>query len=183
MESAENIEQLAAEIRGALGPNGQVIIDVIPEVELIIGPQSAVPELGPQETQNRFGRVFEEFLKVFANAEHPLVLFIDDLQWADGPSLNLMRRIADCDGLGHVFVIGAYRDNEVDAAHPLSLLLESLEAIDVPINHIELGPLNEEDVGARDTSHADPDGPSPGEPGLSLPAGGGDLPVHPGPPS
>ncbi|MDA1101568.1 MAG: serine/threonine-protein kinase PknK [Proteobacteria bacterium] len=147
-ESADGIEQLAAEIGEALGPNGQVIIDVIPEVELIIGPQPAVPELGPQETQNRFGRVFEEFLKVFAKARHPLVIFIDDLQWADGPSLNLMRRIASCEGLGHVVVIGAYRDNEVDAAHPLSLLRESLEAIDFPIVDIELGPLNEADVGA-----------------------------------
>ncbi len=142
-ESGARLEGLAGRLREALGPNGQVILDVIPEVELILGPQPAAPELGPQESQNRFMRVFEAFLGAFAAAGHPLVLFLDDLQWADGPSLTLLRHLAARDRPGHLMLVGAYRDNEVDAAHPLSLTVEALRKDGREVQQIEVGPLSE----------------------------------------
>ena len=90
-ESSTQLEQWRSKILTAVGNNGQVVIDVIPEVELIIGKQAEVPQLSGTEAQNRFNRVFTQFINVFAKEEHPLVLFLDDLQWADSATLKLMQ--------------------------------------------------------------------------------------------
>ncbi|MDM8519475.1 AAA family ATPase [Anaerolineales bacterium HSG6] len=123
-----------------LGESGQVIVDVIPNLEQLIGPQPAVPELGPMESQNRFNLFFQNFIQLFAQPEHPLVIFLDDLQWADTASLKLLNLLMTTDSQ-NLFVIGAYRDNEVDAAHPLILGLEEIEKAGGIVNTITLGPL------------------------------------------
>ncbi|WP_293155216.1 AAA family ATPase [Okeania sp. SIO2C9] len=107
----------------ALGNNGQVIIDVIPEVELIIGKQPPVPVLGGNEAQNRFNLVFGNFIDVFCHKEHPLTLFLDDLQWADLATLQLMERILIEGQTEYLLLLGAYRDNEVSSGHPLAISL------------------------------------------------------------
>ena len=103
----------------ALGPHGQLIVDLVPELKLIVGEQQPVPDLPPQEAQRRFRLVFQRFIQVFARPEHPLALFIDDLQWLDTATLDLLEHLLAQPDLRHLLVIGAYRDTEVDAAHPL----------------------------------------------------------------
>ena len=126
----------------ALGPNGQVMIDVVPEIELIIGPQPAMPTLPPVEAQNRLNLVFQNFIRVFTTSEHPLVLFLDDLQWADGASLNLVRLLMTAPDNQYLFVIGAYRDNEVHETHPLMLTLNEIRKAGSAVNHIVLRSLD-----------------------------------------
>ena len=106
-------------LQKAVSPNGQLIVGLIPEVELIIGQQPPVPELPPQEAQNRFQMVLLRFLGVFARPEHPLVLFLDDLQWLDAATLELIEQLATGQDVRHLLLIGAYRDNEVGPTHPL----------------------------------------------------------------
>ncbi|MCP4135128.1 MAG: AAA family ATPase [bacterium] len=125
----------------ALGESGQVVIDVIPEVELIMGKQPPVQKLEPEQARNRFHLVFRSFIRVFAGKESPLVIFMDDLQWADGPSLRLIEQFMTDMNTGHVLIIGAYRDTEVDASHSVSLLLEILRKAGSTINMITLAPL------------------------------------------
>ncbi|MHA7131197.1 AAA family ATPase [Algoriphagus namhaensis] len=125
-ESKDKLEEWARKIKGALEPNAQLIIDLIPELELIIGKQPAVQELTPAEAQNRFLLLFTNFVKVFASKEHPLVIFLDDLQWTDIPTLNLISRLVISQELHHLMIIGAYRDNAVDSTHPLTLTLEDI---------------------------------------------------------
>ena len=144
-ESVEHLEKWRSRLQDALGVNGQVVIDVIPEVAAIIGEQPAIPELAPTESQNRFSLVFQNFIRVFTTAEHPLVIFLDDLQWADSASLNalqLMMRTSD----QYLFLIGAYRDNEVTAAHPLMLALTEIQKAGTPVNSISLSPLDRDRV-------------------------------------
>jgi predicted ATPase len=107
-------------------PYGQIIIDVIPEVELIIGKQPPIAEVGATETQNRFNRVFGQFIRVFSSAEYPLVIFLDDLQWADSATLKLIELMMTDAQTQYLFLIGAYRDNEVNYSHPLTIMLEGL---------------------------------------------------------
>ncbi len=139
-ESESQLNQWRDNLLGAVGVNGQVIVEVIPEIELIIGQQPEVPELGPNESQNRFNLVFQNFIKVFTQPEHPLALFIDDLQWADGASLKLMQLLMGSRSPG-LFLIGAYRDNEVSAAHPLMLTLDEIAKTGAVIQRISLAPL------------------------------------------
>jgi len=127
-----------------LGLNGQVIIDVIPEMALIIGNQPSVEELDPTGTHNRFNAVFGNFIRVLASKEHPLVIFIDDLQWADSPSLDLIRDIMMNQELRHLLFLGAYRDNEVDQSHPLIATLKEIENIKGEILSLTLSPLRPE---------------------------------------
>src|SRR5262245_41174001 len=115
-------------LREALGPNGQLMVDLVPELKLIIGEQGSVPELPPQDAQRRFQFVFRQFLAVFARPEHPLALFLDDLQWLDAATLDLLEHLLNHPDSRHVLLIGAYRDNEVTAAHPLMRKLESIRA-------------------------------------------------------
>src|SRR5437870_3986439 len=101
----------------ALGPNGRLIVDLVPELKLIIGEQPPVPELPPQDAQGRFQLVFRRFINVFAQPEHPLVLFVDDLQWLDTATLDLMEDLLTRRDVQHLMLIGAYRDNEVNSDH------------------------------------------------------------------
>jgi predicted ATPase len=118
-----------------------VITEVIPEVELIVGPQEPVAPLSPAEAQNRFNLVFESFVRVFATAQHPLTLFLDDLQWADLPSLSLVSRFMTDTNTSHMLLVGAYRDNEVDAAHPLMLTVDRMRATGADIETVAVPPL------------------------------------------
>jgi PAS domain S-box-containing protein len=125
----------------ALGSNGQVITDVIPEVELIIGQQPVTPQLGATESQNRFNVVFKKFIDVFAKKEHPLVIFLDDLQWTDLASLKLIERLTTDPDSQYLLMVGAYRDSEVSAIHPLMLTLDKIQKAGIQIGHITLQPL------------------------------------------
>ncbi|MBF8276403.1 MAG: serine/threonine protein kinase [Candidatus Brocadiaceae bacterium] len=125
----------------ALGHNGQVIIDVIPDVEHVTGKQPPVPQLGPQETQNRFNQVFQQFIGVLATERHPLVIFLDDLQWVDLGSLKLLKTVTSHPDCRYVYLVGAYRDNEVDGAHALTLAVDGFGKTGVVINKITLSPL------------------------------------------
>jgi predicted ATPase/signal transduction histidine kinase/CheY-like chemotaxis protein len=140
-ESEERVTHWRAGLRGALGPNGQVLVEVIPDLTFLIGPQPPVARLGPAETEQRFNIVFQRFLEVLCSDDHPLFLFLDDLQWADTATLRLMKRMMTDPGVHHLLVAGAYRDDEVDAAHPLMLTLDQLRAEDAVITSITLGPL------------------------------------------
>ena len=126
-ETDAQIRQWKTKIIGAVGENGQVIIDMIPEVELLIGKQPPVPKLSPAAAQNRFNLLCEKFIRVFTSAEHPLVIFLDDLQWADSASLKLIKLLMSDVDTPYLLLIGAYRDNEVSAAHPLMLTLEEIK--------------------------------------------------------
>ena len=157
-ESEVQIQQWRSKILAAFGPSGQVIIDVIPEVELIVGKQQPVPELGPIESQNRFNLVFEQFIQAFYSKEHPLVIFLDDLQWADSETLKLIELIMADSETKYLFLIGAYRDNEVSPTHPLMLMLDSLCHNKAIINSITLVPLKLEHISQliADTLHLGP---------------------------
>jgi predicted ATPase/signal transduction histidine kinase/CheY-like chemotaxis protein/tRNA A-37 threonylcarbamoyl transferase component Bud32 len=130
----------------ALGSNGQIIIDVIPEIEWIIGAQPAVPQLGPTESQNRFNFVFQNLMRVFCQPEHPLVMFLDDLQWVDSATLKLLELVMTDQDNTALFLIGAYRDNEVEPTHPLMTTLDKLREESVLINQITLKPLAFEQI-------------------------------------
>jgi serine/threonine protein kinase len=110
----------------ALGPNGLLIVDLVPELKLIIGEQPPIPVLPPQDAQRRFQLVFRRFIAVFARPEHPLALFLDDLQWLDAATLDLLEDLLRQPDVRHLMLIGAYRDNEVDSAHPLMHKLEAI---------------------------------------------------------
>ena len=130
----------------ALGPNGQLIVNLIPEVEFVIGKQPPVAELPPQEARNRFQLVFRRFLGAFATAEHPLALFLDDLQWLDTATLELLERLITDPDVRHVLLIGAYRDNEVSSSHPLMRTLAAIREAGAKTQEIVLAPLGLEDV-------------------------------------
>jgi predicted ATPase/serine phosphatase RsbU (regulator of sigma subunit)/tRNA A-37 threonylcarbamoyl transferase component Bud32 len=140
-ESPEQIQQWRSDLLTALGKNGQVISEVIPEVELIIGKQPAAPTLPPAETRNRFNLVLQKFIKVFTRPTHPLVIFLDDLQWADSASLKLIQLLMTAPESQFLFLVGAYRSNEVSAAHPLMVTLEEIRKAGSPLNQITLAPL------------------------------------------
>jgi PAS domain S-box-containing protein len=141
-ESKVQIASWREKLLTALTENGQIIIEAIPEVELITGSQPAVPELAPTEAQNRFNRVFQNFISVFAKHEHPLVLFLDDLQWADEASLKLIQLLMSSGECPYLYVIGAYRDNEVSQSHLLLLTLEAIRRVGGKVEQIHLKPLN-----------------------------------------
>jgi predicted ATPase/signal transduction histidine kinase/serine phosphatase RsbU (regulator of sigma subunit)/tRNA A-37 threonylcarbamoyl transferase component Bud32 len=156
-ENEKEIVNWRNQLLNALGTNGQVIIEVIPEVEQVIGPQPAIPELGPTEAQNRFNLVFQNFIKVFTRPEHPLVLFLDDLQWADGASLKLIQLLMTAHDSKYLFLMGAYRDNEVSPTHPLMLTLEEIQKTEAIIQTLTLSPLSMLDLTQLicDTLHCD----------------------------
>jgi serine/threonine protein kinase len=134
-------------LRGALGPNGQFMVDLVPELRLIIGDQPPVFALPPQDAQHRFQVVFRRFVSVFARPEHPLVLFLDDLQWLDGATLDLLEHLATEPELRHLLLVGAYRDNEVTHAHPLIRRLAAIRSAGGRVQECVLAPLTLEDVG------------------------------------
>jgi predicted ATPase/signal transduction histidine kinase/tRNA A-37 threonylcarbamoyl transferase component Bud32 len=154
-EGADGIAAWRRRIQAALGENGQLVIDLIPEVGLVLGPQPPVPALSLSEAETRLRRVLREFMTSFATAEHPLAMFLDDLQWADPASLKLLVDLVTPPAVGHLLVVGAYRDNEVGPAHPLRRTLDETGATGAAILTLLLGPLPEAHVGelVADTVH------------------------------
>ncbi|MES2073543.1 MAG: AAA family ATPase [Pseudomonadota bacterium] len=130
----------------AVGNNGQLMVDLIPELRFVIGEQAATIELAPDEALNRFQTVFRQFLGIFAVAERPLIIFLDDLQWIDPASLKLLEHLMTHSEVRHVLFIGAYRDNEVSAAHPLMLAKDAIQKAQASVHEIVLAPLQQNDV-------------------------------------
>ncbi|MGK7900208.1 MAG: AAA family ATPase, partial [Hormoscilla sp.] len=145
-EDDAQLQEWKGKILSAVGQNGQVLIEVIPELERIIGQQPTLPELSGSAAQNRFNLLFEKFIAVLSTKEHPLVLFLDDLQWADSASLNLLQMMMGLSQTGYLLLLGAYRDNEVFPAHPLMLTLDAIGQTLATINRITLAPLSQEDL-------------------------------------
>src|SRR5580700_430639 len=131
----------------ALGPNGRLMIDLVPELNLVIGEQPPVPELPPHDAHGRFKLVFRRFIGVFARPEHPLALFLDDLQWLDAATLDMLVDLFTQPDVQQLLVIGAYRDNEVDSAHPLMRKLDAIRKAGARVGEINLAPLAREDLG------------------------------------
>jgi PAS domain S-box-containing protein len=158
-EPDNQLQQWRSQLLIALGSNGQLIIDVIPEVELIIGQQQPVSEVGGAEAQNRFNRIFQQFVRVFCSAEHPLTIFLDDLQWIDSATLQLIELMLLDEQAQSLLLIGAYRDNEVYPTHPLVLMLEKLRNQGAVLQEIMLSPLTIEPLGQliAETLHRDAD--------------------------
>ena len=150
-------------LQEVLVANGQLIINLIPEVEFIIGKQPSVPNLPPQDARNRFQLVFRRFLGAFARQEHPLALFLDDLQWLDAASLELMENLITDPNVQYLMLVGAYRDNEVSASHPLLRTLEAIRKAATPVQEIVLAPLGNYDVGrlVADALHCEWDSAQP----------------------
>jgi PAS domain S-box-containing protein len=150
-------------LREALGPNGRLMIDVVPELKLLIGEQPPVQELPPQQAQGRLQLVFRRFLGVFARPEHPLALFLDDLQWLDAATLDMLADLLTQADVQHLLVIGAYRDNEVDSGHPLTRRLDTIRKEGAFVQEISLAPLAREDLErfVADTLSCAPDRAAP----------------------
>jgi predicted ATPase/signal transduction histidine kinase len=142
-ENSTELQKWKFKILEALGDNGRVIIDVIPELEHLIGQQPEVPELEGSAAQNRFNLLLSKFIRVFATPEHPLAIFLDDLQWADSASLKLIQLLMSETDTRYLLLIGAYRDNEVFPAHPLMLTLDEIRKDSATVNQITLAPLDQ----------------------------------------
>ncbi len=132
----------------AFGDNAGLLVSLVPELETLLGPQPQVPELPPHEAQRRFVRVFRRMLEGFADANHPLVLFIDDLQWLDSATLTLLSSLLEQTLPPHLLLVLAYRTNDVGTDNPLASILSSDRVASTPIERIELGPLTIGDVAA-----------------------------------
>jgi PAS domain S-box-containing protein len=147
----------------ALGPNGQLIVNLVPEVEFLIGKQPPAPDLPPQDAQRRFQLVFRRFLSAFARPEHPLALFLDDLQWLDEATLDLIGDLLTQPDLKNLLLIGAYRDNEVDSSHPMIRKLDAIRKAGAAVQELFLGPLTREHLQqlTADALHCEPDRAGP----------------------
>ncbi len=142
-ESEERLAAWRDRIIEAVGANGQLMVDLIRELTLIIGPQPSLPQLPPLEAEHRFHRVFLRFIQVFCRSEHPLAIFLDDLQWVDNASMRLLDLLhSGASGIRHLLLIGAYRDNEVQAGHPVALWLKEIRTQERPPDEIRLRPLS-----------------------------------------
>ncbi|MDZ8056288.1 MAG: AAA family ATPase [Aulosira sp. ZfuVER01] len=156
-EDEKRLSQWREKLLAALGANSRVITQVIPALELIVGNQPDVPVLPPTESQNRFNQVFQNFIRVFTQKEHPLVIFLDDLQWVDNASLKLIQLLAI---VGRsLLLIGAYRDNEVNAAHPLIQTMAEIRQGEGVVNQLSLSVLSLSDINQliADTLHCQPE--------------------------
>jgi hypothetical protein len=147
MEPSEKLAAWRRRLILLLGSNAQVIVDLVPELSLVIGPQPPAQELGLSESRHRFEQVFQTFLQALTSAEQPLAFFLDDLQWADAASLRLIHLILTAPRRGHLLVIGAYRDNEVGSVHPLTLAIQDLRKAGATISELRLEPLDRSSVG------------------------------------
>ncbi|MCY1058065.1 AAA family ATPase [Nannocystis sp. SCPEA4] len=154
--SEDRVERFRQRLQEALGPNGRLLADVLPEIEQLVGPQEPMPALPPAEAQSRLHATLERFVAAAAEKERPVVLFLDDLQWADAASLRLLEQLATSAEAAHLLLLGAYRDNEVDPAHPLTLALDHAKQRGAVVTDIVLAPLSAADVGAlvAETVHA-----------------------------
>jgi predicted ATPase/signal transduction histidine kinase len=155
----ERVAEWKRRILAAIGVNGEVLVRVIPEIALIIGPQPEVPELRPEDAQNRFKLTFQGFIQVFTKQQHPLVLFLDDLQWADHATLELLEVLVASPTAGHMLLIGAHRSNEVDASHLLLSAFDRLRRRGIRFTELVLAPLRPGDLAAllRDALDRDDD--------------------------
>jgi PAS domain S-box-containing protein len=163
IKSEEDLAVWREAMLEALGANGRLIVDLVPELERLIGSQPPAPDLPPREAEKRFLAILGGFLGVFARREHPLVLFIDDLQWLDAATLQFLAYLVTHSNSGSLLAIGAYRDNEVGPAHPLRLMLESVRQAGAPVEEIVLGPLSRDDC-CRMVAESVGCGPSEAEP-------------------
>ena len=157
LQSEANLLELRRRILAAVGDNGGVVVRVIPALAQLLGEQPAVAELPASEALHRFNVVFQRFIQALSSDDKPLVLFLDDLQWADLATLRLLESLAGCAELKHVLLIGAYRDNEVSPTHPLSAMVTRLHEQQAPLAEMTLAPLSEADVAAliADSFHTD----------------------------
>ena len=146
VEEKSGRERWKSRILAALGPNGQLMTRVIPELEQVIGPQPPLPEMGALEARNRFTAVLLDFISVFCEKTHPLVICLDDLQWVDADTLKLVERIAQDPERKPLLFLGAYRDNKVDAGHRLTAVIEVIKKTGQPLQTIPLKPLNPENI-------------------------------------
>ena len=162
-KSETELTQWRDALHKALDQNGQLIVDLVPELKLIIGEQPPVPELSTQDAQRRFHIVFRRFIGVFARPEHPLALFLDDLQWLDAATLDLIEDLLSQSDVKHFMLIGAYRDNEVDPTHPLMRKLQAIRQTGAIVQDIVLAPLTREDLEQliADALHCEPDRATP----------------------
>jgi predicted ATPase len=158
-KSETELQRWRDQIRQALDPNGLLIVDLVPELKLIIGEQPPVPDLPPKDAQNRFQLVFRRFINIFARPEHPLALLLDDLQWLDAATLDLVQDLLTHPEVRHLLLVGAYRDNEVSPSHPLLRTLEAVRKAGARVQEIVLAPLGVDDVGqlVADAMHCEPD--------------------------
>ncbi|WP_392536040.1 AAA family ATPase [Nostoc sp. C117] len=157
-EDEAQLCQWRENLLAALGSNSRVITQVIPALELIVGNQPDVPVLPPAEAQNRFHQVFQNFIHVFTHSKYPLVIFLDDLQWVDNASLKLIQLLASATDGQSLFLMGAYRDNEVNPAHPLLQMVEEIRQLGGVVNQLFLSPLSLPDINQliADTLHCQP---------------------------
>ncbi|XXY52046.1 AAA family ATPase [Sorangium sp. So ce269] len=146
--SEDELERWRQRLREALGPNGGLLADVLPELALLLGPQPPAPELPAVEARHRFHATLRRFVAACVQKEHPMVLFLDDLQWADAGSLQLLEQLITHAEAGHLLLVGAYRDNEIGPAHPLSIMLSDARKGGAAVTDIVLAPLSAADVGA-----------------------------------
>jgi PAS domain S-box-containing protein len=158
-KSEAELQHWRERLQQALDPNGLLIVDLIPELQLIIGAQPPVPDLPPQDAQNRFQLVFRRFINVFARPEHPLALFLDDLQWLDAATLDLLEHLLTHSEVRHLLLVGAYRDNEVSPSHPLLRTLGAIRKAGGRVQEIALAPLGLDDIGrlVADAIHCEPE--------------------------
>jgi PAS domain S-box-containing protein len=161
--SDEEVEGWRNSIQQAAGRDGQILIDLIPELELIIGQQPSVPDLPPDKARNRIHAVFQRFLAACAQDEHPLSLFIDDLQWLDTATIELLEHLVTDVALRYFLLVGAYRDNEVTPSHPVMLMLDSIRQTGTKMSEIVVKPLSPTDISRllSDALHRDQTGVQP----------------------
>ena len=145
-ENPESLSRWKTQLQEALGYNAQVMLDFIPDVELILGPQPEVSQLEPAEAQNRLHRVLKKFIQVFCQPGHPLVLFLDDLQWADAASLQFIQMLLGDPDSRNLLTIGAYRDHKLTPMHPLSRAIRQIRDEAIPVTHLNLSPLSKDNI-------------------------------------
>jgi predicted ATPase len=163
VKNEAELEQWRGALAGAVGQSGQLIIELIPELEFILGKQPPVPGLPPRDARNRFQLGFRRFLGAFARPEHPLTLFLDDLQWLDVATLDLLEGLITHTEVRHLLVVGAYRDNEVSSSHPLQRMLGAIREAGTTMQEILLAPLGLDDLGrlVADALHCEQDTAQP----------------------
>jgi diguanylate cyclase (GGDEF)-like protein len=144
-ERDDRIDEFRRKLIAALGSNGRIITDIIPEIGRIIGPQPAIPELSSEEARNRFRMAFKNFVHVFTDPSHPLIVFLDDLQWADPASLDLLHVLSQDRDLSYFLFIGAFRHRQ-PAHHPLMRTFDAMQAAGVQFTHLELKQLDHKNV-------------------------------------
>ncbi|GAA0178858.1 AAA family ATPase [Clostridium sediminicola] len=145
-EPADKLKTIREKILKEVGNNGRVITDIIPSLKLIIGEQNPITELGIIEAQNRFNLVFQNFMSVISSEDCPIVMFIDDLQWADPASINFIQMLMENKAIKNLLIIGTYRDNKTILEKPLESMINVLHKKGIITNKISLNPLNEKDI-------------------------------------